>query len=240
MSQDFSLTTGQTAERLRRIALIPAAGVGARMGSTLPKQYLMLGRRCILQHTIQAFLDHPAIDHVYVVVSPADGYADELLQRDSRLTILRCGGESRRDSVLNGLQQLSQHVQLQDWVLVHDAARPGLNQTLLNRLLEQAGASPVGGILALPVVDTVKKVTAGQVSTIEREGLWLAQTPQMFHYGMLKQALEIAEQVTDEASAIEALGYAPLMVEGHLCNLKLTRPADLQLLQQFMPDVDVA
>lgn len=204
------------------------------MGGTLPKQYLSLGNRSVLQHTVQAFLDCPAIAHTYVVVSSEDAYADSLLQKTERLSVLRCGGATRRDTVRNGLLALANQLHADDWVLVHDAARPGLNQRLLQKLIAEVAEHEVGGLLALPVVDTVKRVSNGKVATIAREGLWLAQTPQMFRYQLLCDALDAADDVTDESSAVEAYGYTPLLVEGHQCNLKVTLPADLELALSYL------
>jgi len=215
------------------VALIPAAGVGARMGAATPKQYLKIDNKTILQHTVEAFLNFPLIRHVYVVVSAEDAWANEL-PGNARLSVLRCGGATRRDTVSHGLAAISDQVFAGDWVLVHDAARPGLHAGLLARLINEVADHPVGGLLALSVVDTVKQQVAGNVRTIPRDGLWLAQTPQMFRYRLLRDALLAAEQVTDEASAIEAAGYTPLLVEGHACNLKVTLPADLALATLFL------
>ncbi|CAN5807672.1 2-C-methyl-D-erythritol 4-phosphate cytidylyltransferase [soil metagenome] len=220
------------------IALIPAAGVGARMGGTTPKQYLQIAQQPILRHTVRAFLAAPQIAHTYVVVSADDGYADAALAGLAGVTVLRCGGATRSDTVSNGLAALAALLAPQDWVLVHDAARPGLTAALLSKLMQQVGQHAVGGLLALPVVDTVKRVVNGRVETISREGVWLAQTPQMFRYGLLSAALSAsltaASQVTDESSAVEAAGMVPLLVEGHACNLKVTLPADLALAQRYL------
>lgn len=218
----------------RYVALIPAAGVGARMGANSPKQYLTIAGKSILQHTVNAFLNFPGISHTYVVVSEDDAFVDDYLLAADRMTILRCGGATRRDSVRNGLAYLADKLDAQDWVLVHDAARPGLTSALLQKLIEQVGSHAVGGLLALPVVDTVKRVQDGKVETVSRDGLWLAQTPQMFRYAMLCDALDQAEQVTDESSALELMGYSPVLVEGHACNLKVTLPADLLLAAQYL------
>ena len=173
-----------------------------------------------------------------MVVSPDDAYIDdalgELAGESAGVTLLRCGGATRRDSVLNGLQALRDRVAADDWVLVHDAARPGLTPALIAKLVGSIGDSAVGGLLALPVVDTVKRVEAGRLRTVSREGLWLAQTPQMFRYALLERALREASAVTDEASAVEAIGQTPLLVEGHACNLKVTRPDDVCLAELFL------
>lgn len=222
----------------RNFALIPAAGIGARMGAACPKQYLPLAGQPMLRHTVAAFLNSPLIAHTFVVVGPDDPYINEALGElageSAGVTILRCGGATRRDSVLNGLQALRDRVAADDWVLVHDAARPGLTPALVAKLVDAIGGSAVGGLLALPVVDTVKRVEAGRVRTVPRDGLWLAQTPQMFRYALLERALREVAEVTDEASAIEAIGQTPLLVEGHACNLKVTQPADICLVELFL------
>jgi 2-C-methyl-D-erythritol 4-phosphate cytidylyltransferase len=223
----------------RYVALIPAAGVGARMGGAVPKQYLTLGGKTILQHTLEVFLAAPQIEHVYLVVSAEDAYvADvlEILPDINRLSILRCGGASRRDSVSNGLAAIT-GLRADDWVLVHDAARPGLTVALIDKLIAEVANHAVGGLLALPVVDTVKRLQDGKLETVARAGLWLAQTPQMFRYQLLRDALAVASEVTDEASAIEAAGYTPLLVEGHARNMKLTMPEDIALMRLHLEQI---
>lgn len=223
----------------RYFALIPAAGVGSRMGADCPKQYLFLSGKPVLQHTIEAFLACDGIESVFVVVSPDDEWADDFIASSpkwdaGRVRFLRCGGETRRDSVLNGLTALFLECAPKDWILVHDAARPGLTPDLVHKLIGAIEPDDIGGLLALPVVDTVKKQNEEGVQTVSREGLWLAQTPQMFPYAVLTDALEKQLEVTDEASAIEATGKVPKLVEGHLCNSKITRPDDLSLIELFM------
>ena len=218
----------------RHFALIPAAGVGARMGADCPKQYLPLAGQPMLRHTVAAFLNSPLIAHTFVVVSADDAYVDQALDELAGVTLLRCGGATRKDSVLNGLQALRERLAADDWVLVHDAARPGLTPALIEKLVSAIGDSAVGGLLALPVVDTVKRVEAGRVQTVPRDGLWLAQTPQMFRYAVLERALRTVAEVTDEASAIEAIGLTPQLVEGHPCNLKVTQAADIALAELFL------
>lgn len=220
----------------RYVALIPAAGVGSRMDATTPKQYMRIGNKSVLQHTVDAFLGFSKIQHTYVVVSPNDAYAHEYLAEAENLSILRCGGASRRDTVRNGLSKIASELTASDWVLVHDAARPGLTADLLQHLMDSVGDDAVGGLLALPVVDTVKRVENGKVQTIPRDGLWLAQTPQMFRYQLLCDALDATDQVTDESSAIEATGHAPILVEGHMRNMKLTLPGDMALIAQYLND----
>jgi 2-C-methyl-D-erythritol 4-phosphate cytidylyltransferase len=225
-------------------ALIPAAGASARMAANRPKQYLHLAGQSILQWSVNAFLRHELIQQVFVVVSVDDAYIEAELKPDSRLTVLPCGGATRFDSVLNGLAAMQNQVRQHDWVLVHDAARPGINPALVNRLIDKVGSDEVGGLLALPVVDTVKLQTPmlgtdkKQVATISRTGLWLAQTPQMFRYGQLGATLHHAKthalEITDEASAIEAVGFAPVLVQGHRCNAKITYPEDLAWIEPYL------
>ena len=219
----------------RYFALIPAAGVGARMAANGPKQYLQVGGKPMLRHTIDAFLSSPHIAHTYVVVSPDDGQIDAIA--GGGMTVLRCGGATRMASVQNALRQLGELLRPQDWVLVHDAARPGLNAALIHKLITSVGDDPVGGLLALPVVDTVKRSGAGPVATVPRDGLWLAQTPQMFRYRLLCDALAAATDasaITDDASAVEALGKSPRLVEGHPRNLKVTLPADIRIAEMYL------
>jgi 2-C-methyl-D-erythritol 4-phosphate cytidylyltransferase len=227
----------------RHFALIPAAGVGARMGSADPKQYLQLAGKAMLHHVLETFAAAPAIAHTYIVVSEGDGYIDELMERvrhlAARVTLLRQGGATRRDSVLNGLHALRAELRDDDWVLVHDAARPGLTPALVARLIEALRDDPVGGLLALPVVDTLKRSDAHMrvETTVPREQLWAAQTPQMFRYAMLRRALDDVTDVTDEAGAIEALGLQPRMVEGSPRNFKVTLPHDMALAELYLKEI---
>ena len=221
----------------RHFVLIPAAGVGARMGAGQPKQYLPLAGKAMLLHALETFALHPLVEHSFVVVSAEDGYIDDVLAAQKHLqdkvTVLRHGGQTRHASVLNGLKVMRDQVADNDWVLVHDAARPGLTSELIDRLVHVLKDDAVGGLLALPVVDTLKRSDAQSRAqeTVSRENLWAAQTPQMFRYGLLKHALESATNVTDEASAIEALGHQPKLVEGSPRNFKVTMPHDVALAE---------
>lgn len=226
----------------RHVALIPAAGVGARMAAGSPKQYLPIGGKPMLRHTLDAFLSSERIAHTYVVVSADDPFIDGIVPSEG-VTVLRCGGASRMESVRNGLRALHGQLDGNDWVLVHDAARPGLTKTLIARLIDETGEHPAGGLLALPVVDTVKQSRVDEVVTVPRDGLWLAQTPQMFRYHLLLRALDAvldASTITDDASAVEALGLAPKLVEGHPRNLKVTLPTDIRIAEMYLsaPDTD--
>jgi 2-C-methyl-D-erythritol 4-phosphate cytidylyltransferase len=223
----------------RHFALIPAAGVGTRLGVGYPKQYLPIAGKPMLLRVLETFAATPLIAHVFVVVSEEDGYIREVLssapQLASRVTVLFNGGATRHASVLNGLQAIRERVEDADWVLVHDAARPGLTVELIERLANALKDDDVGGILALPVVDTLKRVDGERsAATVSREGLWAAQTPQMFPYALLRRALEQAADVTDEASAIEALGLQPKLVEGSPRNFKVTLPHDVALAELYL------
>lgn len=220
----------------RYFALIPAAGVGARMAASGPKQYLKIGGKPMLRHTIDAFLFSELIAHTYVVVSADDPMIDSVVPSHG-VTVLRCGGASRMESVRNGLAAIGATLRDNDWVLVHDAARPGLDHALIEKLITSTGEHPVGGLLALPVVDTVKRSQGDAVDTIARDGLWLAQTPQMFRYKLLSQALAAVRDpsnITDDASAVEALGLSPTLVEGHPRNLKVTLPQDVRIAEMYL------
>lgn len=207
------------------------------MGAAHPKQYLAIHGQPMIWHAIRAFEQHAAIARVYVVISVDDGWwAGYDWSVFAKLTVLRCGGETRAESVLNGLRACAGDVDSEDWMLVHDAARPCLSQALLNKLLSELAADSVGGILAAPVADTLKRQTPGLgtecriAETVPRAGLWGAQTPQMFRHAQLTQALtQVGGEVTDEASAIEALGLSPKLVESDLTNLKVTYPRDLDV-----------
>lgn len=220
----------------RYFALIPAAGVGARMAADGPKQYLHLGGKPMLRHALDAFLSSERISHTFVVVSAEDRQIDAVAPAHG-VSVLRCGGASRMESIRNGLAAMAASVRDGDWVLVHDAARPGLNRELIDKLISEVGTHPVGGMLALPVVDTVKRAGIGAVSTISREGLWLAQTPQMFRLSLLREALAAATDaaaITDDASAVEAIGHTPMLVVGHPRNLKVTLPLDIRIAEMYL------
>ena len=216
--------------------IIPAAGAGSRMGDVLPKQYLRLAGKPMIAHTIQVFLNHPRIASIHLALNPADEFWRSLtLEPASKLKLHYTGGESRATTVLNTLNAID--VAVDDWVLVHDAARPGLTQQMLDKFLSELEHDPVGGLLAMPLADTLKQSDAFNhvAKTIPRAQLWQAQTPQMFRYSLLKQALAAYNgQSTDEAEAVEALGLQPKLVQGELRNLKVTYPQDLALLEALL------
>lgn len=229
----------------RYFALIPAAGVGARVGGKIPKQYIGLAGKPMLSHVLEIFAGTPAIAHTFVVVSGGDEHIDEAMENvannRSRLSVLHVGGDTRHQSVLNGLHAMRDEMDVgdDDWILVHDAARPGIDVESIEKLIRTVDNDATGGLLALPVVDTLKRADAdGRVDkTVPREQLWAAQTPQMFRYGLLRYALEQAESVTDEASAIEALGLKPLLVEGSARNFKVTLPHDVALAELYLKGI---
>jgi 2-C-methyl-D-erythritol 4-phosphate cytidylyltransferase len=217
-------------------ALVPAAGTGSRMGREQPKQYLTLAGRPMIYHALRTLCAHPEISTVFVVLSPDDAYWHSLdwSTLGDKLQPLFCGGNTRAESVMNGLQ--AAELELDDWVLVHDAARPCLTSLQLSHLLDEVRHDEVGGLLAVPVADTLKRGDAMHrvEYTESRVGLWQAQTPQMFRTGLLMQALEVAPIVTDDASAIEALGLFPKLVSGDASNFKVTYPQDVKLAELIL------
>src|SRR5437870_5923319 len=224
----------------RYFGLVPAAGSGSRFGSEVLKQYSPLAGKPMLYHSFARVLATPEVEIVFVVLAPGD---TEYRRHDgsafgNRLAPLYCGGASRRDSVLNGIIAAASLVDPNDWILVHDAVRPCLGTPELRRLIDEAGGDEVGGILAVPVADTLKRADEERriAATEPRDGLWRAQTPQMFRHSMLLRALRAAGHGTDEARAVEALGQQPKLVEGSTRNLKVTFPADLQMAERILKD----
>ncbi|HFC8535892.1 TPA: 2-C-methyl-D-erythritol 4-phosphate cytidylyltransferase [Neisseria bacilliformis] len=225
----------------RNIALIPAAGSGSRFGAAKPKQYLEIGGKTVLQHTLDIFLAHPQIHYTAVILAPADHIFQTVSSK--RLGIFRVGGASRAQTVRNGLHALTAQgiAAPHDNILVHDAARCCLPPEALTRLIEAAGGTPEGGILAMPVADTLKRSDGANriAATVPRTALWQAQTPQLFQTALLLRAFCAADSdgFTDEASAVEALGIRPRLVEGDARNLKLTLPQDETLVRLLLAAV---
>lgn len=222
----------------RLFGLIPAAGRGMRAGGDAPKQYKPIAGQAMLVHAVRALLADPRIETVFVVLAGDDelyGHIDWQACGD-RVAPLYCGGVSRRDSVFNGLVAMANVVDPDDWVLVHDAARPCLEPAALARLIDRVAPDAIGGILAMPVADTLKRGgdDGRVVATEPRAGLWGAQTPQMFRHATLLEGLAGATDVTDEASAVERLGLRPLLVEGSTRNLKVTFPGDFELAERLL------
>lgn len=224
---------------LRCFALVPCAGTGTRAGSRIAKQYIALAGASMVAHTLVALTRVERIELVVVAIAPDD---DEFEQRvelpsSARFAVTRCGGATRAETVAAGLAELTQRGALaDDWVLVHDAARCLVRAEWIDRLIDVCANDAVGGLLAIPVNDTLKREAAGRVAaTLPRAGIWQAQTPQMFRLGLLVDALARAgANVTDEASAVEAIGLAPRLVPGSPENLKVTRPEDFALAEAIL------
>ena len=224
-------------------ALVPAGGQGLRMQAPLPKQYLLLLGRPVILHTLERLCTHPRVRGVMAGVSDQDRHWQALIPRLANLPKFigkYSGGETRALTVLNGLKALTKHAKAEDWVLVHDAVRPCVRHADIDKLIAAVGNDRDGGLLALSVSDTVKRVdNEGRVvETVQREGLWRAATPQMFRIGALAGALETALklgcEITDEASAIEAAGGHPRVVACHADNIKVTLPEDLALAGLYL------
>ncbi|NMG50821.1 2-C-methyl-D-erythritol 4-phosphate cytidylyltransferase [Azoarcus communis] len=222
----------------KHFAIVPAAGSGSRMVSDLPKQYLSLLGKPLIRHALETLCAAPEIDKVFVVLSVGDALWAQYDWSDlaPKLVPLFCGGATRADSVLAGLRAISAEAAQSDWVLVHDAARPCLAPWHIDRLVRELAHDEAGGLLAVPVADTLKRADTQRrvLQTVPRDSLWQAQTPQMFRYVMLRRALEGARDVTDEASAIEAAGLHPKLVQGDATNLKVTYPLDLHLAEWIL------
>ena len=220
------------------VAVVPAAGVGSRMKADRPKQYLTINAITILEHTVNKLLSHPQVSKVVVAVSEGDPYFPELSLSQHPDVVRVKGGNERADSVLSALNYIQENG-LGEWSMVHDAARPCIQQHDIDKLIEVALSHPVGGILAAPVRDTMKRGADGQIDhTVERANLWHALTPQMFRTLPLQQALtEALEQgvsITDEASAFEWKGASPALVAGRSDNFKVTQPEDLALAEFYL------
>jgi len=240
------MTPATATSPVQRVALIVAAGIGTRMTQRLPKQYLALNEQPMLRYSVAVLCAEPAIDHVLVVLHPEDKW---FVQYDwkayaGRLQAEYCGGPTRAHSVLHGLQRLRSRFGDADWILVHDAARPCLTNELVGRLLSALANDDVGGLLAIPVADTLKREDGARRSlrTETRELLWQAQTPQMFRYRLLLEALRGVEPAaaTDEAAAVERLGLRPKLVNGDSRNLKVTYPQDLALAETIMQTMETS
>ncbi len=220
-------------------AVVPAAGVGKRMNADRPKQYLELAGKTVIEHTLLRLLSAEVFTAVAVAISEEDPYWPDLDVSVHKKIITAAGGKERADSVLSALKAIRTVASDDDWVLVHDAARPCITTIDIHHLIDSLKTDEIGGILALSSHDTLKSVQADNiiVGTLDRSHIWRALTPQMFRYGLLKNALEVAEgntAITDEASALELQGMQPKIVEGRPDNIKITRPEDLALAQFYM------
>ena len=220
--------------------VVPAAGSARRMGATVPKQYLALAGRTVIEWSLAPFLAHARTTAVVVVLAEQDQRWPQTSVAGAAKIATTVGGAERMDSVLAGLRALQDRAAPDDWVLVHDAARPCLSAIDLDRLLNEVDDDAVGGLLAVPVVDTLKRADdGGRVSqTVPREKLWRALTPQMFRHAVLRRAIENAQArgvaVTDEAQAVEALGLQPRLVAGDADNIKITLPEDLPRAERIL------
>ena len=226
----------------RIVALVPAAGVGTRASRVnqdhVPKQYRMIAGQPMIKHAVGALLCDSRIEQVRVITAPLDEVAQELLSDMPRTLCSPVGGAERSDTVLNGLEQAG--LAENDWVLVHDAARPGLPLEALSRLIDACLENGVGGLLAMPVADTIKYADqTGRVDrTVDRAQLWAAQTPQMFRVGLLlaalRQAKKSGQALTDEAQAMESAGHQPLLIPGSGRNAKVTWPDDFEWVGSWL------
>lgn len=228
-----------TSPEPRLWAVVPAAGVGSRMAASCPKQYLQLAGKTVIEQTLSTLLSVERLETIVVAISMDDGYWDSVEKKLPSRIQRADGGKERADSVLSGLKYLSEQADDNDWVLVHDAARPCVSRDEISRLIDQLKDEQVGGILALPLHDTLKKADGDLIEkTIDRQKVWRALTPQMFRFGILKEALakalETGAAITDESSAIELSGYRPKLVEGEPENIKITQPADLALAAFYL------
>jgi 2-C-methyl-D-erythritol 4-phosphate cytidylyltransferase len=218
---------------------VPCAGVGERAGLGAPKQYAQLAGRALVAHTLGALGQVARLQATLVVLAPGDTQFAALAGSldAERCWVAHCGGATRAATVANGLAELQRRgAGADDWVLVHDAARCLLQPAWVDRLIDACRADAVGGLLALPLADTLKQAEGGRVQrTLPRGDKWAAQTPQMFRLGLLQRSLAHSDDaVTDEASAVEALGHAPLLVSGELENFKVTWPQDLALAERLL------
>jgi 2-C-methyl-D-erythritol 4-phosphate cytidylyltransferase len=229
------VSTDMSTPNPRYFALIPCAGNGSRAGTSGPKQYERVAGQPMVWHTLSAFAGVKRIARTLVVVAPGDGFFER--NPTTSALVVPCGGATRAASVANGLRELRRAGAVDnDWVLVHDAARCLITPGLIDRLIDACADDEVGGLLAHPLADTLKIEQDGRVaSTVNRGDKWLAQTPQMFKLGMLRQALEAAgDTVTDEASAIEAMGLKPKLVEAGAQNFKVTYPEDFAIAEAVL------
>lgn len=221
-------------------ALIPAAGFGSRMGEETPKQYLPILGKPLIHYSVATLCSHAMISDVYVVLAPEDSLWNsyDWSAHSGKLKPLYCGGSERFESVRNGLNAIRDEVDFEDWILVHDAARPGLNHIMLDRLISEVGDDPFGGLLAVPVADTLKRADADNrvMCTETRDKLWQAQTPQMFRYELLQRAMSLLDGavVTDEAQAVERMGFQAKLVAGDMTNFKVTYLQDIKLAELIL------
>lgn len=234
----------QQPHRPKILALVPAAGTGTRFGEAMPKQYLDIAGRPMIFHALHALSKVPRIVHITVVLSPDDShwqnYATHWTLLADKVSTAKVGGSSRGETIANGLKEIAARPDgnANDWVIVHDAARPCIRTELIEQFIDELESDRIGGLLAMPLADTIKHDDGNLrvEKTIPREGIWRAQTPQMFRLGMLGAALAACPDATDEAQAIEALGHQPKLVMGDNANLKVTYAPDLKLARMLLTE----
>jgi 2-C-methyl-D-erythritol 4-phosphate cytidylyltransferase len=221
--------------------IIPAAGKGTRMGNSVPKQFSVIGNKTIIEWIEFIFSNVSSIHSISIAVNPNNLYIENINPHfSSKTTIYKSGGDTRSKTVLNTLNQMKSSVDINDWIMVHDAARLGINESMINKFILEIANHKVGGIMAIPVIDTVKRVNKAGiiVGTENRNEIWLAQTPQMFRYKVLKRAIEqFKGDPTDECEAVEFMGLKPKIFEGSAVNFKVTYPEDMEHIKAiFNPD----
>ncbi|WP_046489269.1 2-C-methyl-D-erythritol 4-phosphate cytidylyltransferase [Candidatus Methylopumilus universalis] len=220
--------------------IIPAAGSGSRMGLDQPKQYLKIHKQTFIERVIRVFENIPLVDSIHIALKPKDDLWNTLnLSLSSKVNVHYCGGESRAKTVLNTLETIKTHMNDSDWILVHDAARPGVQEKDVIHLIETLKNDPVGGLLAYPIADTIKKSDKEDrvIDSPLRDHLWQAQTPQMYRYKMLIDALKSFDGIpTDESQAIERLGMKPKLIKGDFKNFKVTYQEDLSILEHLITE----
>ena len=218
--------------------IIPAAGESSRMGSTTPKQFSNFHGKTILEYVESIFSKLATIKTITIALNKKQKYIESLnCQFSNKTTLIDCGGSNRSETVLNALSIIGEDIQKKDWIMVHDAARVGITESLVNNFIREIVDDKVGGILAIPALDTVKRVDKKQqiIRTEKRDEIWLAQTPQMFRFDLLKDAYtSFKGNPTDESEAIEAFGLSPKIVKGNLVNFKITYPDDLMRVEKLI------
>lgn len=219
-------------------ALVLAAGQGTRIGDAVPKQYLPVAGKPMMFHSIEALARVSRVEKLFVVLAPMDRHwgKHDWSEFPEKVQAAFCGGEHRAESVLNTLKHIESQVAPDDWILVHDAARPCIMTELVEQFLDEVGDDAVGGLLAMPLADTLKRSDENQrvAATIPRTGLWRAQTPQLFRYAMLRKGIEKNPAATDESEAVESLGHVPRLAEGENSNIKVTFAEDLAIAEMIL------
>lgn len=222
--------------------IIPAAGESSRMGSATPKQFSNFHGKTILEFVESIFSNLASISSITIALNKNQKFIENLgCQFSQKTSLINCGGSSRSETVLNALEIIEENIDTKDWIMVHDAARLGINESLINNFIREIVSDKVGGILAIPALDTVKRVNEKKqiIGTEQRDEIWLAQTPQMFKFDLLKDALKSFKgNPTDESEAIEALGRSPKVVKGNLVNFKITYPEDLLRVEKLIKGSD--